>query len=151
MLDYQRLTPHSQAARGKVKALGMLGIHRLTARTPVLGRQKGRYRQRLGSKWAPRYGGFYRQEQISYICIYIYIYVCIYIYEHVIICDLWLCLVPFTFTLWYLLDPINAMSVWVMQVPPLDVDLTDVDDRRRKERCFGFAGTCELRPVDITL
>ena len=80
MLDYQRLTPHSQAARGKVKALGMLGIHRLTARTPVLGRQKGRYRQRLGSKWAPRYGGFYRQEQISYICIYIYIYVCIYIW-----------------------------------------------------------------------
>ena len=49
------------------------------------------------------------------------------------------------------MDPINAMSVWVMQVPPLDVDLTDVDDRRRKERCFGFAGTCELRPVDITL
>lgn len=27
----------SEATRGKVKALGMLGIHRLTARTPVIG------------------------------------------------------------------------------------------------------------------
>ena len=193
-----------QAARGKVKALGMIGIHRLTARTPILGRpmddtdrgwvvnepqdmvdftDKNRYHIYVYIyiyihiyTYVYIYIYIYMYTYIyihihmyiyiytyTYIYIYIhtyiyiytytyiYIHIHIYIYEHVIICDLWLCLVPFTFTLWYLLDPINAMLVWVMQVPRLDVDLTDVDDRRRKERCFGFAGTCELPPVDITL